>query len=356
MWKARKPSDTSAMRRARVRDRRRLFFELCRDSRLQEPQRGCRIVGELKKRKILSRDHAVPHKGLEINDLVPVTRSVQHNRNVTLDLSRLHQRQDLHQFVERAESTRKHNKPAGEICKPELAHEEVMELERELARDVGVWPLLVRQSDVEPDGLAAGLRSATVGGLHDAAAAAGANDVPVSVRRETLRPDRDQARELARRVVVIAQWSVRDQPCGAEKYDRVANTFAVKSVHRLEVFGKDAQRTCIVTVEELLVLVGEPAARRIDPTHGFAPMAAKSINPRETSVRSSCTRTRSPTSRPSDPRTTLPSATGPEMRTHVPLSDAPVTMPSNCVPIRDARSSAATDFPTCRSTFAALSS
>ena len=50
------------------------------------------------------------------------------------------------------------------------------------------------------------------------------------------------------------------------------------------------------------------------------------MNPRRTSVRTSCTRTRSPTSRPSKPRTTLPSVVGPEMRTHVPLSDAPVTM------------------------------
>jgi len=43
-------------------------------------------------------------------------------------------------------------------------------------------------------------------------------------------------------------------------------------------------------------------------------------------------------------------------RRPVPLSEAPVTMASNRAPIREVRSSAAADFPTCRSTFAALSS
>ena len=42
------------------------------------------------------------------------------------------------------------------------------------------------------------------------------------------------------------------------------------------------------------------------------------------------------------------------MRTHVPLSDAPVTMPPNVAPMRDDRSSAAADFATCRSTLAAF--
>src|SRR5206468_5291695 len=43
-------------------------------------------------------------------------------------------------------------------------------------------------------------------------------------------------------------------------------------------------------------------------------------------------------------------------RTHVPLSEAPVTMPSNRSPILDSSSMAAADFPTCRSTFFAASS
>src|ERR1700720_3181921 len=216
--------------------------------------------------------------------------------------------------------------------------------------------LLVRQPDVEADGLAAGLGSTAIGGFHDASAAAGAYDVPMSVGREIVRPGGDQPRQFARRVVVVAQRTVGRQPRRAEENDRVANVFVVESVQRFQVFGKDAQRTRIVAVEELLVLIGDGIARRIGRFHGFGLTAAKSIKPRATSVRTSSTTTRSPTSSPANPRTTLPSAVGPEMRTQVPLSDAPVTMASNRAPIREARSSAAADFPTCLSTFAALSS
>src|SRR5438445_1121161 len=82
----------------------------------------------------------------------------------------------------------------------------------------------------------------------------------------------------------------------------------------------------------------------------------KSMKPCSTSLWMSWTRARSPTSRPSKPRTTFPSTGGWRMRTHVPFSDAPVTIASNRSPIRDARSCAAADFRTCRSTLAALSS
>ena len=176
-------------------------------------------------------------------------------------LPRLHQRQDFGQLVERAKAARKHHQRARQVRKPELAHEEVVELERQLAREVGIRPLLVRQPDVEADGLAAGLGGAAVGGLHDAAAAAGANDVAVRVRRQALRPGGDQARELARRVVVVAERTLGRQPRGAEEHDRVANALALERVHRLEVFGEDAQRARIVAVEELLVLVGDWIAR-----------------------------------------------------------------------------------------------
>ena len=70
----------------------------------------------------------------------------------------------------------------------------------------------------------------------------------------------------------------------------------------------------------------------------------KSMKPRSTSARMSFTRTRSPTSRSSNPCTTFPSTGGLKIRTHVPLSDAPVTMASKRSPIRDAKSSAAADF------------
>ena len=59
---------------------------------------------------------------------------------------------------------------------------------------------------------------------------------------------------------------------------------------------------------------------------------AKSMKPRSTSVCTSSTRTRSPTSRPRSPRTTRPSAAGWTIRTQVPFGDAPVTTASKRSP------------------------
>jgi hypothetical protein len=50
-----------------------------------------------------------------------------------------------------------------------FSHEEVMELKRKLARNVGVWTLLVRKADVQAYAAAPGVRRASVGSLHDAA-------------------------------------------------------------------------------------------------------------------------------------------------------------------------------------------
>ena len=78
--------------------------------------------------------------------------------------------------------------------------------------------------------------------------------------------------------------------------------------------------------------------------------------PRSTSVLISSTCTLSPTSRPRSPVTSLPSTGGSRSRTHVPLSDAPVTMASKRCPIRDSSKRAAADFRSRRSTFSASSS
>ena len=84
--------------------------------------------------------------------------------------------EDFEHLVERAEAAGKDHQRLGQIGEPILAHEEVVELEVERGRDVGVRRLLEGQLDVESDGLAAGLVGAAVGGLHDAGAAAGGDD------------------------------------------------------------------------------------------------------------------------------------------------------------------------------------
>ena len=65
----------------------------------------------------------------------------------------------------------------------------------------------------------------------------------------------------------------------------------------------------------------------------------KSMKPRSTSAWTSLTRTSSPTSRPWNSRSSRPSVGGWKSRTHVPLSDAPVTMASNDSPILPATTS-----------------
>jgi len=62
----------------------------------------------------------------------------------------------------------------------------------------------------------------------------------------------------------VPQRAIGRQSRGAEEHNRVADTLAVESVHRLEVFGEDAQGARIVTVEEPLVLVGDWFGQLID--------------------------------------------------------------------------------------------
>src|SRR3546814_1768492 len=88
-----------------------------------------------------------------------VAAAEQHYRHLLADLAGLHQRQQLEEFVQRAEAARHHHHGLGEIGEPELAHEEVVELEVQLAADVGIVDLLHRQRDVEADVEAARFRS-----------------------------------------------------------------------------------------------------------------------------------------------------------------------------------------------------
>src|SRR5207253_1756893 len=96
-----------------------------------------------------------------------------------IELARLAECQDLEQLVERAEAAGKNDDGAREVCEPELAHEEVVELEPEAGRDVGVRALLVREADVEPDRAPARVGRAAVCGFHDAGPAAAADEKAV---------------------------------------------------------------------------------------------------------------------------------------------------------------------------------
>jgi len=75
----------------------------------------------------------------------------------------------------------------------------------------------VRQVDIEPDGVAAGIARATVGRFHDSAAAAGTDHVAMHLRAQRRRPNRDQTRQFAGFRIEAAQRTIFRQPRGAEE-------------------------------------------------------------------------------------------------------------------------------------------
>ena len=89
----------------------------------------------------------------------------------------------------------------------DLARREIVEVEAELGRDVGVGRLLVRQHDVEADRGRADVGGAAIAGLHDARAAAGDDHVVAVVQR--LGGERGILGEAAR-LVVVARGRLRD--------------------------------------------------------------------------------------------------------------------------------------------------
>ena len=166
-----------------------------------------------------SRSAIAPHStsGFEVEDLVPVLAAVEDHEQLLRELLRLRQRQDLEHLVERAEAAGKNHQRLGQVGEPELAHEEVVELEVQALGDVAVGPLLERQADVEADALAAGLVGAAIGGLHDAGPAARADDEAVARFLERQAPFREQVRELARVLVVARPLA---PPCGCASAPR----------------------------------------------------------------------------------------------------------------------------------------
>src|SRR5260370_8817637 len=95
---------------------------------------------------------------------------------------------------------------------PQLAHEEVVKLEGQAARDVGIGQLLVGQPDVKPNSSSAGLGSAAIGGLHDSGTTSRADHVSVNVGPKTLSPDRDETRNLSDLLVPTPYRPVAPKP------------------------------------------------------------------------------------------------------------------------------------------------
>jgi len=173
----------------------------------QQRHSGLWRVRELEKLHVRGRDGPILDQRLEIYDFLPELRAVQDDHDLLRQLLGLHQRQDLEKLVHRSESARKDHQRLRQISEPELAHEEVMELEIQFIRDIRIRVLLVRKTDVQSDGLASRIRSPAIGRLHDSRTAAGADHEAVCAIPQRFGPVRYQSGKRPRVVIVLRQRS-----------------------------------------------------------------------------------------------------------------------------------------------------
>src|SRR5581483_2906536 len=161
------------------------------------------------------------------------------------------------------EAAREHDDRFRQVHEPELAHEEIMEMKRKLARHVAVVEFFHRDGYRETHVDAARLRRPAIRRLHDSRAAPGANDEATLGAAQLLRPLGEPLCKLARVLVVLrhlqAHLRARDiafaAPRGGEfplgllprkrarrthEYDRIVDTIMREPAVRLHIFGEYA--------------------------------------------------------------------------------------------------------------------
>ncbi len=260
------------------------------------------VVDRMEQIHILRRDHPHVDQVIEVDHLVPELRPVQHDRHLLRYLSGLHQRQGLHQLVQRAEPAREDHHGVGKGHKKELAHEEVMELEVQRRRDVLVRHLLERKGDVQADRIPPGHMRPQVCRLHDSRppAAAYHETLRAILRRDNAPPVGKAPRKLGRILVVAGHlqlivqapklplqfgrfalarlhcgprfqylpfhFRTRGNAGGAEEDNGTLDVVLLQPVHRLHVFGHDPENAGLRTVDEFRIVIGFQQ-RLIRPLH-----------------------------------------------------------------------------------------
>ena len=164
----------------------------------------------------------------------PVGSTDEHHREMP-DLADLDERERLEQLVQRPEAAGQDDESVRVFHEHRLAREEVTELHTEV--HVRVQPLLMSQLDVAPDGHAATLAAASIGGLHRAGTAAG--DDGITGLREF---PADGPRLLVDRVVPGRPGGPEDRHCRPEMGQ------GVEPLHELR---EDAQRPPGIGLEEV---------------------------------------------------------------------------------------------------------
>jgi len=138
-----------------------------------DPDRDVGVVRDGEDVEVLGRDVPVrvEHRLLRpVEQALPVVAHHQDDGEARLPES-LDQHEGLEKLVQGPITTGENDEPVRILEEHHLADEEVAEVQRQVL--VGVGNLLVRQLDVQADAARAGLGGPFVGGLHDAAPAAG---------------------------------------------------------------------------------------------------------------------------------------------------------------------------------------
>jgi len=183
-----------------------------------------RIVGERHQLQVVRLDvplveHPLAHP---VHEPAPVAAAHEQHRELG-DLPGLDERERLPELVHRPVTAREDHEPAGVAHEHDLAREEIVEVERDVA--VGVAALLEGKLDVEAHRQRAGVPGAAVRRLHDPGAAARDDREPALA---------DDAGGLARELVVrVAGGRARgaEEACGGRH--------AGKRVEALAQLGRD---------------------------------------------------------------------------------------------------------------------
>ena len=168
-----------------------------------------------------------------------------------------------------------------------------MELEVQALGDVVVGALLEGQPDVQPDSLSAGLGRTAIGRFHDAGPSARRDNEPIELKRQREAPTRQTARHFTCVLVVFRPFDVPprsselglilrvgvadaaraqrlERTLGAlaridasrtKEHDGVLNLLGLEAPQRLEIFGQDAKRPSVFTLEKLRVQVRQRLLR-----------------------------------------------------------------------------------------------
>src|SRR5262245_22662074 len=224
---------------------------------------------------------------MKVEDPVPILTAINDHQDFLCQFFGLSQGEYLEEFVQRTEASGKDNQGFSQVGKPKLAHEEVVELEVQGRRDVGIRELLERQMDIQSNRLAARFMSSQISGFHDSRASSCRHDKAAPASRDFDRPFCQQECQLAGVLVVAGHVDCRLsapekfftllfrliicvgmqtgenllgirailKTSGTKKDDRILDLLTTKSGQWFDVFRKDAQDAPIRTIEERLVLV-----------------------------------------------------------------------------------------------------